>query len=280
MSLRTFAHGTVMCTPLAGRIESGWRPSSRARTLSDHTPVAFTTARADRQLRAVDDHAHPLDAAGRVLLEADHRGVVHDRGAVLGRGPGDGECEPGVVGVVVDVGRREARSAQRRHVPEGGVLRDAPVQLADPQASGHVVHPHRGAEGAGEAPVDQPVGGEDREQERLHAHEVGRGPPQHLALGERFVDEPDLALLEVAQAPVHELRRLRRRSRREVVPLDQGGPQAPARGVERATRAGDAATDDHDVERFGREAPDPVGAVEAHRPRLPLASSWGVARAP
>ena len=39
----TSDHGTVMCTPFAGRIDDGLVPSSSARTSSDHTPVAFTT---------------------------------------------------------------------------------------------------------------------------------------------------------------------------------------------------------------------------------------------
>ena len=43
MSLRTSDQGSVMWTPLAGRIESGWIPSSSARTSSAHTPVALTT---------------------------------------------------------------------------------------------------------------------------------------------------------------------------------------------------------------------------------------------
>ncbi len=47
MSLRTLCHGTVMWMPLAGRMVSGWVPSSRARTSSAHTPVALTTTRAD-----------------------------------------------------------------------------------------------------------------------------------------------------------------------------------------------------------------------------------------
>ena len=131
---------------------------------------------------------------------------------------------------------------------------DAPVQLADPQASREVVHPHRGAEQAGQLLVDQAVVGEHRQQERQHAHEVRGVAPQDLALGEGFVDEPDLLLLEVPEPAVHELRRLRRRARREVVALDERGAQAAAGGVERATDTGDATTDDDDVERLGRQA--------------------------
>ena len=59
---------------------------------------------------------------------------------------------------------------------------------------------------------------------------------QHLALGERLVHEADLALLEVAQPAVHELRRLRRRARREVVAFDERGAQPAGRGVERDAR--------------------------------------------
>ena len=65
------------------------------------------------------------------------------------------------------------------------------MQLADAQAAGEVVGPHRGAEQAGEPPGEQTVAGEHGEQERQHAHEVRRGLAQYLALGERFVHEPD-----------------------------------------------------------------------------------------
>ena len=58
MSLRTLSHGTVMWMPLAGRMESGWVPSSRARTSSAHTPAAFTTTSAAH----VDRVAVGLDA--------------------------------------------------------------------------------------------------------------------------------------------------------------------------------------------------------------------------
>ena len=107
-----------------------------------------------------------------------------------------------------------------------------------------------------------------------HAHEVRGVAAQDLALGERFVDEPDLLLLEVAEAAVDELRRLRRRARREVVALDERGAQTAAGGVERAADAGDAATDDDDVERFGREAPDPFGAIEAHDVEVTRPVTW------
>ena len=93
-----------------------------------------------------------------------------------------------------------------------------------------------------------PVLGEDRDEERQHPHEVGGVVAQPLALGERLVDEADVALLEVAQPAVDELRGLRRRARGEVVALDERGAQPAGRGVEGDPRAGDAAADDEHVE--------------------------------
>ena len=85
---------------------------------------------------------------------------------------------------------------------------------------------------------------------------------QALALGQGFVHEPDLALLQVAQAAVGQLRGLRRRARREVVALDERGAQAAGGGVEGRAHPGDAAADDEDVERVVAEAAKAFGAVE------------------
>ena len=143
------------------------------------------------------------------------------------------------------------------------------MQLADPQSAGEVVHPHRRAEEPRDAPGEQAVTCEDREQEGQHAHEVRRGLAEHLALGQRLVDEPDLALLEVADPAVHELRRLRRGARCDVVALDQRGAQAPRGGVERDAGAGDPAADDEHVEVLVGQAAERGRAVEAHPGNLP-----------
>ena len=97
-----------------------------------------------------------------------------------------------------------------------------------------------------------------------------------LAFVERLVDEPDLTLLEVAQAAVHELGALRARARGEVVALDQRGAQAPGGGVERHPGAGDAATDHQDVEALVAES------LEGRRPieRTAIEGSPGSGRRP
>jgi hypothetical protein len=92
-----------------------------------------------------------------------------------------------------------------------------------------------------------------------------------LALGQVLVDEPELALLEVADAAVDHLGGLRRRARREVRLLDEGRLQPPACCVEGNPGAGHAAADDEDVELLVGQSRQPVGSVEgAHRPRATL----------
>ena len=187
--------------------------------------------------------------------------TVHRRGA------GDGEREAGVVGlgVVVHVRTGETVTGERRHVRQRGVDRDAVVALADAQAAGEVVHPERGAEHPGEPAVDHPAPGQDRDEEREHPHEVGRVLERPLAFVQRLVDEPELALLQVPQAAVHELRALRAGAGGEVVPLHQRGAQSAAGGVERHARAGDATADDEDVEPLLAETRAATRRARSHR---------------
>ena len=83
-----------------------------------------------------------------------------------------------------------------------------------------------------------------------------------LALGERLVDEAELALVEVAQTAVHELGAAAAGARREVVALDERGPQATRGGVERDAGAGDPAAHHEHVEVVVTEPMQRAGAVE------------------
>jgi hypothetical protein len=140
--------------------------------------------------------------------------MVHDGGAVGGGGAGDGEAEPGVVGpgVVVEVRRRDALGRHRGHVGEGFGGRDALVALPDAQAAREVVAPHGRTQSTGDLGVHDAVAGQDRDEERQHPDKVRCVVAQALALGEGLVDQADLALLEIAQAAVDQLRALRRRA--------------------------------------------------------------------
>ena len=284
MSLRTFSHGTVMWMPLAGRMLSGSAPSSRARTSSLHTPVALTTdARAHLDAPAVglDDRARRLAA---VVEQLDDLGVVGDDGAVVeGGGAQDREREAGVVGggVVVEVGAGQPLLGERGHVGHGLRLLQALVELADAGAAGEVVHPHRAAERPGDLRVDEPVLREQRDEERQQPHEVRRVAAEPLPLAQRLVHEPHVAVLQVAQAAVHQLRALRRRAAGEVVPLDERGAQAAAGGIERHAGAGDPAADHEHVERRRAQLLQRPGAVErtlrhqVNRSRRPAAAGHG-----
>ena len=181
-----------------------------------------------------------------------------------GRGPDEPEREPGVVGpaVVIEVCRRDVVAPQRGHVCERLVAVDPAMPLSDAQSAGEVVHPHGGTERASDAPVDQPITAQHWDQERQHPHEVRCIAQRVLTLVEPLVDQPELALLEVADAAVDELGRLRRRAGCKVVTFDEPGAQPTARGVERTPGTGDATTDDEHVELLVGEATQRVGAIE------------------
>jgi hypothetical protein len=110
---------------------------------------------------------------------------------------------------------------------------------------------------------DHPPAREDGDEEREHSHEMGRVLERALPLVERFVDQTELALLEVAEPAVDELRALRTGPRGEVAAFHQRGAESPGRGVERDAGTGDATPDDQDVERFVAEPSQGPGTIEA-----------------
>ena len=192
-----------MCTPLAGRIDDGCVPSSSgAHVVGPHAGGVHDEPGADGERLAVGFDAAAWTRPSALFSNSTSRGVVRDRGAVVGRGARDREGEAGVVGlrVVVHVRRGHVVGVQRRHVAQRPSFDDALVELPDAEPTREVVGPHRRAEQPGQPPGEQAVAGEHREQEREDAHQVGRGVAQHLALGEGLVHETDLALLQVADA--------------------------------------------------------------------------------
>src|SRR3712207_9067667 len=66
---------------------------------------------------------------------------------------------------------------------------------------------------------------------------------RQVALVQRLADQPEVELLEVAQAAVEELGRAGGGAAGEVAGLDEGGAQTPGGGVQRHPGAGDAAAD-------------------------------------
>ncbi len=159
---------------------------------------------------------------------------------------------------------------QRGEMFEGLVPGHLVVALADAPTARDVVEPQGGGIRPRHRLGNHPVAAEEWDEEGQRRDEVGRVVQQPLALGQVLVHEANLALLEVAEAAVHHLGGLRRRTRGEVVLLDQRGLQAAARGVERHTGPGDAAADHQHVELLVRQAAQRVGTAKGvHEPSLP-----------
>ena len=209
----------------------------------------------DRSGRDVDRRPVGLDHgtgdATVTVDDLDHAGAVDDDGPVLGRGAGDREREPGIVGggVVVEEAAAQLVEVGAREVRRRLLGRQPPVQLADAPSAREVVHPQRGAQRLGDLPRDHPVLRHDRDEEREHLDHVGRVAHQPAPLVERLVHEPDVTVLQVPQPTVDQLRTLRRRAAGEVVALDQRHSQAAMRRVEGDAGAGDATADHEHVER-------------------------------
>src|SRR5262249_38896507 len=79
---------------------------------------------------------------------------------------------------------------------------------------------------------------------------VRRGAAKDLSFVGRFAHEADVALLEIADAAVDQLRAAARRARRAVGAPDERGGDAAEGGVARDAGAGDAAADDEEVDRL------------------------------
>ncbi len=106
-----------------------------------------------------------------------------------------------------------------------------------------VVHPHAGRQ----LPAPEPVAVVHRENERQGPDQVRGDAPEYGAFAQRLEDEPQLAMLEVAEPAVHQAAGAAARAEGQVVLLDEHRAQAPHRGVTRDTGTDNAATDDEEI---------------------------------
>ena len=89
-----------------------------------------------------------------------------------------------------------------------------------------------------------------RHDKTRRADQVRRDPQQHFALGQRFRDQPELVLLEIAQAAMYQLAAGRAGMSGEVVFLhQQDGEPAPG-CISGDPGAVDAPTDDQKIVAF------------------------------
>ena len=238
--------------------------TTSGRIVSAQTPVALTTWSATTSIRSPESDSTKATPARapRPACDLDHLGAVqHHRAVALGLAE-DGEDEADVVGLavveevgVVGVARGERRD-QLQHlvVADRAVAVRGPVGVlalvmgrahlaaaaTDPRRRHHVVHV--------EADADLAVAlllAERGDQERGRVDEVRRELDQQLALQQRLADQPEVEVLQVAEAAVDHLRGAARGADGEVIALQQRDRIPARRRIESDPGAGDPAAD-HD----------------------------------
>src|SRR5262249_53305572 len=101
------------------------------------------------------------------------------------------------------------------------------------------------------------------QNELQRGDDVRRRPQQYFALGERFGNQTEFVVLEIAQAAVDQLGALRGRVRGEVVLLEEQNLESPSGRVASDAGAVDAAADDGDVVMRGVGAGHQKGPARA-----------------
>ena len=177
------------------------------------------------------------------------------RAPCSGGGAGEADGQPRVVFELGVPGQEAA--AQAVAVDAGGEAQ----QLVDVDAPRAREVGGRGAGAAAQAVAQREADAGEalgarvdgrRQRHGLHDRpdEVRRGTgEQDMALTGALHGDADRALREVAQAAVDELGAPAARAPGQVAPLDERDAQAARGGVQRGAGAGDAATDDEQVER-------------------------------
>ena len=168
-------------------------------------------------------------------------------------------------GVEVEVGGRQSLAVHGGKVRERSVLAQTSMQLADAPTAREVVHPHGRTERAGDLAGHHTVLRENRDHEGEHVHQVGCVAAEPLPFVQCLVDEADVALLQVPESAVDQLRGLGRCAGGEVVTLHECGGVAPAGRVKCCAGTRDAAAHHEDVEGLVLEAAQGLGAVEGVR---------------
>ena len=184
------------------------------------------------------------DVVGAVPAERAHRRVGQHLGPVAAGVLQRGQGQAGVVGDGILVGDRAAepvRGEQGLELAGGGRSEGAMAAAA--------VEAERVVEGQAdpELPQGESVAAVGGEQELARLDQVTGDLVEASALAQGLVDEPDLALLEVADAAVDQSARARRCAKGQVTGVDDQDPQAAHGRVAGDTGARDAGADDQQV---------------------------------
>ena len=219
-------------------------------------------ARLDAALEALGStHAGGAHATVRGALQPEQAAVVAQLGAGLAGLLQQAQGEAGVVGARVLVAAGAPLGGQARHL--GLHLRGA--QEAPRAPAGQLVVDEQA--GAHRQPARRAAG--TVRHQKGHGPHQARGVAQQLLAGlQRFAHQAPGALLQVAQAAVHQLAAVARRARRVVVPLDQQHREPAPRRRQRHRRAADAAADDQQILAAHRRLPEL---------KRPSGSKWAMA---
>ena len=206
----------------------------------------------DEGLARLEADRARADDAFALAQQADHAHAGGERGPVERRRAREREGVTRVVDLRVPV----EEAADQRVAPKARCELEA-------GAPGEVAVARQAAEGLaaaarGEGVVERDAGSDvgalhhpvtERVEEAHRAHEVGaQAAEEQRALRERLAHQAEVPLLQVAEPAVDQLARAARSARREVALLDQRDREASRRRIHGAARAGDAASDDDDVE--------------------------------
>ena len=172
------------------------------------------------------------------------RQIVERQSAVAPRLGEHAQDETRVVGLGVEIGpaplqsvwRQDRRTFEQR-------LRVVPAPGA--RAGEDVV--------SGESEAEDPaaifVARAHRKQKTKRLHEAGRGLQEFGSFAHGFAREAEIALREIAQAAMHQLRRTRRRSAGEVARFDKRRTDSGARAFQSDARSRNAPAHDQRVKR-------------------------------
>ena len=242
--VHALGHPHLVAGPHAARLVDQVRPHPGAH---DHREARTS------KTRPVSSSLHDRAGHPRAVAQQRHgAGPGDDVSAVPGGRPGHGDRVARVVhlGVVVHHRAGEPVGPQRGSPAERAPRGQVPVVGDRPLDALHRVVQHEPRADVG--PLDDlPV---QRVEERHRPHQVRRQPAdQQVALPQGLLDQLEVALLQVAEPAVDQLRRPRGGAGRQVAGLDKADPQAPRRRVERGPGPGNATADDQHVERPRRQ---------------------------
>src|SRR3984957_16022037 len=93
-----------------------------------------------------------------------------------------------------------------------------------------------------------------RQHETKRPDDMRRDLPEDFALDQGLADQPELVILQIAQAAMHELGRPRRRPARQIIHFTQENRIAASGSIARDTAAVDAAPYNREVENSIQDA--------------------------